>query len=112
MPNTDKRDKLVRALFEVRAEIKSLEERETELLAALDLEPKKTRFVSGPYLVSTTPTVRFNAELAQKVLTKKEFESIHRPVAQSTIAKALYPEKYADMQKTSGVTVNVKFDDE
>jgi hypothetical protein len=56
--------------------------------------------------------VRFNAELAKAVLSKKEFESILRPVPQSTIAKALFPEKYTAMQKTSGVTVTVKFDDE
>lgn len=105
-------DGLVRELFEVRAEIKSLEEREAEILKAIDMPVEKSRFTSGPYLVSVTPTVRFNAELAEKVLTKKEFESIQRPVPQSTIAKALYPHKYAAMQKTSGVSVKVGFDDE
>ena len=105
-------DKLVRDLFEVRAEIASAEEREKEILAELALDIKKDRFVAGPYLVSTTPTVRFNAELAKKVLSKKEFDSILRLAPKSTIAKALYPDKYARMQKTSGVTVTVKVDDE
>lgn len=108
---TDIDDKLIRELYEVRAEIKSAEEREKEILAELNLKPKKDRFVSGDYLVDTTPTVRFNAELAKSVLTKKEWESILRPAPQSTIAKALYPEKYARMQKTSGVTVTVKIDE-
>ena len=106
------RDFLVRGLFEVRAEIKSLEEQEADILTALAFEAKKDRFASGPYLVSVTPTVRFNAELAEKVLTKKEFKSIQRPVPQSSLAKALYPDKYAAMQKTSGVSVKVGFDDE
>ena len=104
-------ENLVRELFETRAEIKELQEREKEILDALALPAEKSRFVAGAYLVDTTPTVRFNPELAKAVLTKKEFETILRPVPQSTLAKALYPEKYAQMQKTSGTTVTVKFDE-
>lgn len=105
------RDELIRELFEIRAHKKSLETAEKDILSALALSGKDT-FSSGPYLVSVTPTVRFNADLAKTVLNKTEYAKICKPVPQSAAAKAMFPEKYERMQKVSGSTVTVKFNEE
>lgn len=97
-------------MYQIKATIKQLEAEYNELKDDLDLP--EDSYAIGDYLVDVKATRRFNAGLAKEVLNAEEYATICVPTPQSSRAKALFPDAYDLMQKVSGVTVNIKIDEE
>jgi hypothetical protein len=83
----------------LRQQAKSLIEESDRLLDELNLGVGK--YVSGDFIITVAPTVRFNAATAEKNLSPEEFKSILKPTPNSALAKALLGEaRYKATQKT------------
>ena len=92
------RERIIRDIYTLRAQIKELEEQEQTLRDELgDLEYGQESV--GPFVVKVSPNRRFDAAKAKKVLTEKEYESILVQRPDSKIAKARFPEKFEHMQR-------------
>lgn len=93
-----KRERIIRDIYTLRAQIKELEEQEQTLRDELgDLEYGQESV--GPFVVKVSPNRRFDAARAKKVLTEKEYETILVQRPDSKIAKARFPEKFEQMQR-------------
>lgn len=95
-----------RKVYLLRQEAKSLEEAADRLLDDLWLE--KGEYISGDYIISVTPTVRFDPATAERNLKPDEFQKILKTVPDSRLAKAVLGEaRYKTTQKTYGFTRKV-----
>lgn len=102
----DMRD--VRALFEVRKEIKALQDEEKALTASIRERVQNGKTVSGKYLVTKSDNVRFNEELARQTLDKKTLKSLMVETVSTERAKlTLTPQEYEACQKSVGSILRV-----
>lgn len=89
--------KTIAKIYQNRATIKALEKENKELIAGLgDLAVDD--YAVGPFKVAVTPNRRFSPKKAEAILTKSQFQRASKRVADSALAKALYPDLYNEMQ--------------
>jgi len=105
---------VTRELFEIRAEIKSLQEREKELREDLLAENNHQdgTWSEGYFLVEVRPNRRFNPNKAVKVLGEDALKPCFKQVLDSVKVKALFGDRYEDFQDEVGKVVTIKFDEE
>lgn len=100
--------KIVARAYQIKAQIKSLEEDYKNLLDSLgELTPDK--YVAGDFIVEVTPNRRFDEATAKRNLPPETFGRILKPKPDSGLAKALLDdEQYALCQRDYGVRKTIK----
>lgn len=100
-------DSIIDKIGAVQRQIKDLESVKADLIDELgDLPPDD--YVAGRWTLKVYPTRKFDPATAEANLTDEELASIIKPVPNSTLAKrVLSPERYAQTQRTYGMTRQV-----
>lgn len=96
----------VARIYEIRAAIKSLQAEEADLLAefkTLDYDD----YAAGPFKVSIKPNRRFDAGLAESLLTDAQKRKVTKRVVDGALLKAHYPDLYPAAQKEFAPKVNI-----
>ena len=103
MSTTDYREDLVRRAFEARAEAKRLTALANELLDELGLDDYDT-YGFGEYVVTVSPTRRFDPGLAAQVLSSEDLNSILKTTPDAALAKKNLPPRLYTMCQTESST--------
>lgn len=98
---TKKLEAAAKKVFELRAEKSRIEKELKEATAAFHEMNVGDIAVHGSFRVVASPNRRFDAALAEEVLSKAQFTKVSKRVAQGILIKAHYPELYEQCQKDS-----------
>lgn len=98
---TKKLEEAAKKVFELRAEKSRIEKELKKATAEFHDMHVGDIEVHGAFRVVAQPNRRFDAALAEEVLTKAQFTKVSKRVAQGILVKAHYPELYEACQKES-----------
>lgn len=94
-------------LYELRAQIKALETEEKALANEIKANAALDTYPVGPFKVDITPNRRFDAKIAESVLSESEFRKASKRTVDAALLKALFPEKYSLAQRDYGTRISV-----